>query len=94
MIDKAIEKSVTSMQRRARAMATLRLLGVEVSEPDEVLEARVLDWDEVAERPEILEGTLVERQRLVTSRSARARYESFAQTLEHEEISQSTRRAV
>lgn len=95
MIDKAIEKSVTSMQRRARAMATLRLLGVEVSEPEEVLEARVLDWDEVVERPEILEGTLVERQRLVTSRSARARYESFAQPmLDHDEISQGARRAV
>lgn len=94
-IDKVIEKSVTAMQRRARAQATLRLLGVEVAEPELAMEARVLDWDEVEARPEILEGTLVERERLVTSRSARARYESFATPmLEREEIGLAPRRAV
>ena len=85
---------VTSLQRRARALATLRMLGVEVNEPEVVLEARVLDWDEIAERPELLEVPLAERRRLITSRSARARYESFAPSADAADVSSSIRRAL
>lgn len=46
----------------------------------------VLDWDEVERHPEILEVTLIERQRLVSERRARSRYESLQDDVPIEQL--------